>query len=160
MRPGSEVRTDGRGVYRFPPLPPMRLTVTAIAEGWAPELTKIAVSWENPPINFQLKPGKTLRLRFVDDSGNPVPEVSVGIAGWRDGKSLYNHQHPNVLDAKIPVKADRNGVYEWRWAPPDEVEYNFQKEGYEYVRDQPHTADGGLHEVRLARSPSNAGRAD
>jgi hypothetical protein len=40
------------------------------------------------------------------------------------------------------------------------VEYNFQKEGYEYVRDQPYTADGGLQEVRLARSPSNAGRAD
>lgn len=150
--PGSqEVRTDERGAYRFPPLPPMPVTLTVIAQGWAPDLKKTTITSGNPPVDFQLKPGKTLRLRFVDDSGKPVPEVSVGIAGWRGGKSLYTHKHPNVLDTKIPAQADKNGVYEWTWAPPDQVEYSFGKQGYQFVRNQPYSADGVAHEVRLSR---------
>jgi protocatechuate 3,4-dioxygenase beta subunit len=148
--PGSqEVRTDEQGVYRFPPLPPMPAILTVMAQGWAPELKKTTITIENSPVDFQLKPGKTLRLLFVDDSGKPVPEVGVGIAGWRGGKSLYNHKHPNVLDTRIPTKADKNGIYEWSWAPPDQVEYSFGKEGYRYVRNEPYTADGTEHEVKL-----------
>ncbi len=150
--PGSqEVRTDERGVYRFPPLPPMPMTLTVIAPGWAPELKKTTITWENPPVDFQLKPGKTLRLRFADDTGKPIPEVGVGIAGWRGGQSLYNHQHPNVLDTKIPDKADKNGVYQWTWAPPDQVEYSFGKKGYQFVENEPYTADGTQHEITLSR---------
>jgi hypothetical protein len=150
--PGSqEVRTDQRGVYRFPPLPPMPMTVTVIAEGWAPDMKKITITWENPPVDFQLKPGEILRLRFVDQSGKPVPEVSVGIAGWRGGKSLYNHKHPNVLNTKIPVKSDKSGVYEWAWAPADQVEYSYWKEGDWFAQSEPFTADGAQHEVKLSR---------
>ena len=145
----QEVRTDKRGVYRFPPLPPATISLTVMAEGWAPELKKITITRENPPADFQLEPGKTLRLRFVDDSGKPVPEVSVGIEGWRGGKSLYNHRHPNVLTTKIPVKADKNGVYEWKWAPHDQVEYNFGKEGYRPIEADAYRADGQEHEVEL-----------
>ncbi len=150
--PGSqEVRTDAKGIYRFPPLPPMPMTVTVIAKGWAPDQKKITIAWENPPVDFQLKPGKTLRLRFVDGSRKPVPEVAVGIAGWRGGKSLYNHKHPSVLDTQIPVKADKNGIYEWSWAPPDAVEYQFWKEGYPRIKSESQTADGVEHEIQLFR---------
>jgi protocatechuate 3,4-dioxygenase beta subunit len=152
LMPGSqEVRTDQRGVYRFAPLPPMSVSLTVIAPGWAPDLKKAAITFENPTFDFQLKPGKTLRLRFVDAAGKPVPEVGVGIAGWRGGKSLYNHRHPNVLDTKIPVVADKNGVYQWTWAPSDQVQYYFGKQGYQYVESEPYTADGATHEIKLAR---------
>jgi uncharacterized GH25 family protein len=151
MEGSQEVRTDERGIYRFPPLPPMPTTVTVMAEGRAPELKKVAITRENPPVDFQLKPGKTLRLRFVDNSGKPVPEVYVGINGWRGGKSLYNEKHPNVLDTKIPRQADKNGLYEWTWAPEDAVEYGFGKEGYRTIEDQSIIADGRDHEIRLSR---------
>jgi len=147
----QEVRTDKRGVYHFAPLPPATVAVTVMAKGWAPDLKKITITNENPPVDFQLKPGKTLRLRFVDESGKPVPNVFVGIEGWRSAKSLYNHRHPNVLDTKIPVKADKNGVYEWKWAPHDQVYYGFGKEGYRSVEAAPYTADGQEHDVQLRR---------
>jgi hypothetical protein len=99
--------------------------------------------------DFKLWPGKTLKLRFVDESDKAVPEVYVGIQSWRDSRSLYNNQHPNVIDSKIPVKANKNGVYVWTWAPDDSVEYYFSKEGYRYVRES-FVADGRQHEVRLA----------
>jgi hypothetical protein len=150
--PGSqEVRTNEQGVYRFPPLPPMTATLTVMAQGWAPELKKTTISFENAPVDFRLQPGRTLRLRFVDDSGKPVPEVAVLITGWRGGESLYNHQHPNVLDTKIPTKADKNGIYEWTWAPPDRVEFSFWKEGFQHVANVAHTADGAEHVVKLSR---------
>lgn len=130
--PGSqEVRTDASGVYRFPPLPPMPVAVTVIAQGWAPDLKETQITFDNPPADFRLKPGKRLRLRFVDESGKPVPDVGVRIDGWRRIKSLYNDVHPDVLETKIPDCSDKDGIYEWTWAPDDLVEYSFGKEGYQ-----------------------------
>ena len=46
LMPGSqEVRTDERGAYCFPPLPPMRLNITVIAQSWSPEMKKAALTW-------------------------------------------------------------------------------------------------------------------
>ena len=84
----GEVRSDAKGVYRLPPLPPARLTVTVIAQHWAPALRKIEITPDNPAVDFRLQPGKTLRLRFVDDSGKPVPEVYVGIEAAREQVAL------------------------------------------------------------------------
>jgi hypothetical protein len=78
-----------------------------------------------------------------------VPGVGVGIVNWRGGKSLYNNKHSNVLNTKIPVAADKNGLYEWNWGPPDEVMYNFWAKGYRDVQAAPYTADGVEHEVKL-----------
>jgi hypothetical protein len=151
LQTGSqEVRTDKQGVYRFPPLPPGPMTVTVVAQGWAPDLKKIDITPENPPADFQLKPGKRILIRFVDRSGSPVPEVYVGIEGWRGGKSLYNHKHPNVLDTKIPRQADKNGVYEWTWAPDDSVTYSYYKEGYRSLRGESLNA-GHEYKITLSR---------
>jgi len=147
----GEVRTDAKGVYRFPPLPPATITVTVMAEGWAPESRKIAISAANPAADFKLRPGKSLRLRFVDESGKAVPKVYVGIQSWHgSSRSLYNNQHPNVLDSKIPVNADKSGVYLWTWAPGEEVQYYFQKDGYNWASGS-FVADGQEHEVRMSR---------
>jgi hypothetical protein len=75
-----------------------------------------------------------LRLRFVDDTRAAIPGVGVSIDRWRGGQLLYNHKHPNVLDTKIPVVADKDGIDEWAWAPDDEVTFNFYREGYEAAR--------------------------
>jgi beta-lactamase regulating signal transducer with metallopeptidase domain/uncharacterized GH25 family protein/thiol-disulfide isomerase/thioredoxin/Leucine-rich repeat (LRR) protein len=117
-----EVRTDAKGVYLIPTLPPGPMTLTVMAEGSAPDLKKITVTRENPKVDFQLKRGKTIRFQFVDTAGKPISGVRVQIQRWRGGESLYNIKHPNVLDNKIPWNADKNGVWEWTWAPDDPVE--------------------------------------
>ncbi len=90
-----------------PAFPRVRVT----AKG--PEPKAITITRENSNVDFQLKPGKTIRLQFVDSDGKSIPGVYVKIEGWRGGKSLYNIKHPNVHDTKIPDKADKNGVWEW-----------------------------------------------
>ncbi|MGD0517527.1 MAG: carboxypeptidase-like regulatory domain-containing protein [Thermoguttaceae bacterium] len=146
-----EVRTDEKGVYKLPPLPPLTMTVTVMAEGFSPDLRKVTVSREDPKADFKLKPGKKLRIKFVDGAGKPIPQVYVGIESWRGYKSLYNQVHPNVLDTKIPSQADKNGVYEWTWAPGDSVFYNFGKEGYEQIESRGVTANGAEHEIRMSK---------
>ena len=74
-----EVRTNAQGIYRLPALPVGPLTVTVMGEGFAPDLKKIVLAENQPNVDFQLKPGKTVRFRFVDSSGKPVPEVSVWV---------------------------------------------------------------------------------
>lgn len=142
LQQGSqEVRTNAKGRYQFPPLPAGTLNVTVVGAGWAPQQRTVELAPGESTADFALKPGKKLRLHFVDDDGAEIPGVGVGIDSWRGGKALYNHKHPNVLDTKIPVAADNNGLYEWTWAPDDEVTFNFYKEGYRELRNLKFTAD-------------------
>jgi uncharacterized GH25 family protein len=130
-RGSQEVFTDAKGRFQFPPIPLGPTNVTVVAPGWSPEQREIDVGRpDNGSIQFELHPGKKLRIRFVDHEGKVVPEVFVGINRWRGNQALYNHKHPNVVETKVPRQADKDGVYEWNWAPADEVEFSFFKEGY------------------------------
>jgi len=146
----QEVRTDSNGNYRLQPLPHMPLTVTVVAQGWMPELKKTTIAPENPKLDFQLKPGKTLRLRIVDRSGKPIPDAAVGIDGWRGAKSLYNVKHPIVLETAIPRSADNKGIFEWTWAPDDAVQYQFCKQGYQ-LNTKSLVADNTEQIIQLSR---------
>jgi protocatechuate 3,4-dioxygenase beta subunit len=126
----QEVRTDEQGVYRFPPLPPGPVHVTVVAPGWMPDRIKVEIGSSLAPVNFALKPGKKLRIRFVDKAGAAVSRVGVFIRKWRGAESLYNIGHPNVLDTKIPLISDADGIYEWNWAPDSPVEYQFNRDGF------------------------------
>jgi len=144
----QEVRTDADGKYRLPPRATGPLTLTVIAEGWAPDQRKIDLAPANSTADFQLKRGRTTRIRVVDESGAAIPEVSIGIDGWRGNKALYNAVHPNVLTTKIPNKADRNGIYEWTWSPGEAVSYYSYKEGYAQVS---FAAGEGEHLITMRR---------
>lgn len=144
----QEVRTDAEGKYRLPPQPVGPLVVSVVAEGWSPDQRKLDSAAANPTANFQLKPGKTTQIRFIDDSGSAIPKVSVGIHGWRGNNALYNAVHPNVLNTKIPNQADADGVFQWTWSPGDVVSYTFYKEGYSEARL---AAGEGEHVVKMRK---------
>jgi thiol-disulfide isomerase/thioredoxin/uncharacterized GH25 family protein len=126
----QEVRTDERGAYTIPAQPRGETRVTVIAKGWMPETRKVPLAPALRPVDFRLRPGKALRVRFVDRSGKPVPNAYVHIDRWHGSQALYNDQHPNVLDTKVPLHADANGLYEWTWAPDDAVTYSVSQEGF------------------------------
>ena len=145
----QEVRTDDRGRFSLPPLQPGPLTVTVVAEGWAPDLRKVEITRENPTVDFQLARGAKLRFAFVDANGEPIPRVAIGITEWRGGKSLYNHRHPNVLDSKIPYQSDKDGIFEWTWAPNDGVSYQFYRDDNSSIESQVFVADDEEHVITL-----------
>jgi thiol-disulfide isomerase/thioredoxin len=144
-RPQQEVRADEHGVFRFPPLPPGPMRITVVAKGWMPEMRNIEISKGTPAVGFRLKPGKILRIRFVDPSGAPVSRLLMQIHSWRGAESLYNYEHPNVLESNIPRHPDKNGVYEWTWAPDDAVTYQISAGGDFSAPEATFTADDQEH---------------
>jgi beta-lactamase regulating signal transducer with metallopeptidase domain len=149
----QQTRTDANGHYRFPPppLPAGPITVTAVAKGWAPAQKTFNIAPENSSASFQLRPGKTTRIRFVDEAGAAIPEVYVVIVRWRGGNTLYNRGMPSILDTKIPMRADRQGIYEWTWAPDDPVTFIFSKKGFQEIGERSLIAGKEEHVITLRR---------
>ena len=89
-------------------------------------------------MEIKLEPGHPLRIKFSDQAGKPIPNVTVGIGEWRGTEAIFNNQHPNVPDSGIPRQASANGIYEWDWAPADGVNYQIFGVG---IASQQVTAD-------------------
>lgn len=67
---------------------------------------------------------------------------------------LYNHRHPNVLDTGIPYRSNAEGIFEWTWAPSDEVRYDFFKEGMPVgLPDQGVIPEEETQIIRMVRQP-------
>ena len=147
----QQTRTDANGHYRFPPLAAGPITVTTVAKGWAPAQKTFEITSHESSANFQLRPGMTTRIRFVDEAGAAIPEVYVTIERWRNGKTLYNRGMPFIFDPEIPGRADRQGIYEWTWAPDDAVTYVFSKSGFQALRNQSLKGGEGEHVITLRR---------
>ncbi len=102
-----------------------------------------------PSVDFQVQPGKKLRLKFVDAEQRPVPDVSVTITKWRGAESLYNYKHSNVVDVHIPRSANSDAIYEWDWAPDDAVEYRFGADHFA-ATEATIAADDQQHVIELS----------
>jgi hypothetical protein len=114
------VTTDEKGAYRLPKPQVGRLILTVTAPGYAPDLRILSLGKGPVDADFQLEPGRTTRLRVVDQQGQPVPAVKVYADEWRGNRSL------EIAD----VKTDEEGYWQWNDAPADEVNYGFSKEGH------------------------------
>jgi beta-lactamase regulating signal transducer with metallopeptidase domain len=135
--------TNKDGKFRFQAVSPGPLTVTVFAEGWMPEPRAIVVAPRMPSTDFQLKPGKKLRMRIVDRAGKPVPGVAVILGLWRGFNS-----NPYLRELKLPFQADTNGLFEWDWAPDDQLTFDLLKAGYADSVIQVR-ADGGERTVSI-----------
>jgi RNA polymerase sigma factor (sigma-70 family) len=130
----SELATDADGRFRLPALAPGQTTLTVVAPGWAPQLRKVNLRAGLPPQDFEMQPGKPIRLRVVDGAGKPVPRAAVNITGWKGSKSLYSSynlpNHPKMPDTGIQRQADADGVWEWASAPDDPVKLQIWSKGF------------------------------
>ncbi|MES2794150.1 MAG: carboxypeptidase regulatory-like domain-containing protein [Planctomycetota bacterium] len=126
----QEERTDAQGRYLLPALAEGKFTLVVTAPGWAPQMREIDLTSIANQADFQLEKGHLLKLKFVDQSGQPLSKCYVSIDNWRGKKTLYNHKHPNVLETGIPSRSDVAGNYVWDWAPENAVTYSIGARGY------------------------------
>ena len=128
--------TDTDGKFRLPALAPHQETLTVMAPGLAPQMREVDLQVDGPPQDFRMRTGKTIRMRFVDATGKPVPKVSISLMSWRGSEaiqSMHNPNHPKIPDTKIPRRADANGVWEWKSAPDEPVKLHIYESGSERV---------------------------
>jgi beta-lactamase regulating signal transducer with metallopeptidase domain/uncharacterized GH25 family protein/thiol-disulfide isomerase/thioredoxin len=146
----NETQIDASGHYTTKHLMPGSYPITVLAPGFAPQQRTIEVTRDLGKVDFQLEAGNPIRIKIVDQTGNPVPKAYVGIGEWRKTEAIYNEKHPNVPDSGIPRTADDDGMYEWTWAPADGVAYRISAKGYD-AKEVRLVAKQEPHEVVLVR---------
>ncbi len=160
---GHFPQTDADGKYEFTRIGPSpgwpagadpKLTMTAIKPGLAPTMQRVEASRTDPDpvapfqdqqLDFQLKRGRTLRIRVVDAAGQ-------GIAGATVLPNEWNETRPFIVLAKygVPRKTNEDGLWEWTWAPPDDaIEYDAYCSGFMDVREKVIAATEDVNEVTI-----------
>jgi len=150
---GSEypkTTTDENGRYRFAHCKSGPMVLTVVARGWAPDLRQINVHGELGPVDFQLRKGRTLRVRVADKDGNRLPGVWVAPDTWRSHRSLTG--------LGVPRDTNAQGLWVWDWAPDDAVVCDILKRGYMSLRNQSLTARDEEYVLTLHRPLEISGR--
>jgi Carboxypeptidase regulatory-like domain len=116
LRFGDDVRksvTDAAGAYRVIGCEPGEARVVAYAKGRAMEMQDVRIADNMRPVDFQLKPGETVRIRVLDEHGLPIPRARIVIQEWRGPLQDFEFDHMNSL-------TDARGIWQWDEAPHDE----------------------------------------
>lgn len=115
----KSVNCDANGVFGFDNISAGTEIFTVQCAGAAPQIQRVDVGPNMPPIVFNLEPAKTIRARVVDINSVPVEGVYVKVSSWQGFSSL-----------NFDATTDANGFFQWTDAPADEVLFELYKPGY------------------------------
>jgi protocatechuate 3,4-dioxygenase beta subunit len=132
------------GVYRLVGCEPKAVRIVASAKGRAMELKEVSIDPDMGPLDFALKPGGTVRIRVVDEKGQPVPKFRVFFQRWRGPIDYFEFDHVNR-------DADENGVWVWHEAPADELQADINPPKGMSLRLQPLIAREQEYIFRVSR---------
>jgi uncharacterized GH25 family protein len=111
---GAVVIAGGNGVFRREGPKPGQVTIVASAKGRAAQVQHAEIGPGRGPVNFELKPGGTIRVRVLDEQGRPAPKATVFIQAWGGDFDYFQFD-------TAPREADVDGVWEWHEAPTGEL---------------------------------------
>jgi RNA polymerase sigma factor (sigma-70 family) len=115
-----DTTTDADGHFQFAHVAPGELVLTIQAEAYAPELKTLGVNAQTEPLDIRLAPGGTIRIRVVDAAGKPIAGAWVTADTWREHRSI-----------EWTTNTDNEGRCVWTSAPPDVVQFNIGKAGFQ-----------------------------
>jgi hypothetical protein len=111
-------KTDAAGHFHFGGLlikgrsmPPPILTFTS--DNYAPEMVELKPSAGSQTLGVQLKPGKRLHVRLIDQHGDPIKDVTLAADHWRGHRPFR----------RIGFQSDYDGQVVWDHAPDDPITY-------------------------------------
>ncbi|KPJ52406.1 MAG: hypothetical protein AMS16_06410, partial [Planctomycetes bacterium DG_58] len=119
QHPIRRTETDEEGRFRLGRLDERKITVFVNPRDLAPDFKDIEVKIGLEPIEFRLKPGRTLRGRVVDADGKPLPNVLVQPGRWRGRSSVFLH-YP---------RTDEEGRFVCPNMPSGEILFRFSQKG-------------------------------
>ena len=87
--------------------------LTFTSPKYAPEMVDPTAFASGQPLNVELKAGKRLAIRFTDQQGHPVKDVTLAADHW-PGHRPFGH---------IRFQSDDDGQIAWDHAPDDPITY-------------------------------------
>ncbi len=111
---GNDVRkavTGADGTYRLTGAEPGEARIVVSAKGRAIELKQTAIG-RGTNVDFVMPPGRTVRVRVLDEKGHPVPRARIFFQAWRGPFQYFEFD-------SVSQYANKDGVWEWKEAPVD-----------------------------------------
>jgi hypothetical protein len=108
-----EAVTGADGVYQVRGCEPGISAFVASAKGRAMQVQEHWIGPEAAPVNFRLKRGGAVRIRVVDERGNPCPRARLHLLG--------QHRFADFEFDNLNREVGRDGRWEWREAPPEPI---------------------------------------
>jgi hypothetical protein len=111
------VETDEEGRYEFASIPLAEYILTVEADGYAPEQRHVKLRPQSEPQDFQLKPGRLVRSRVVDQEGRGIPGLCVVLNRWHThtdagGNFHWSVENPPWRQVDLKVYKRYSGKYE------------------------------------------------
>lgn len=123
--------TGPDGTYQLNGCEPKLARLVVSAKGRATDMQEVQIDAEMEPVNFQMKPAGKVRVRVVDQQGNPVPKTRIFFQRWRGNFFGYFE-----FDG-VNQYTDEKGVWEWDEAPLDEFQADICPPGGMQLGKQP-----------------------
>lgn len=137
--------TDQRGQFRFAHCKPGRQVLTVVASGWAPEIRTVTLVPPSAPVDFQLKKGRTIRIRVINTEGKPLAGTRIFPNTWRRRRRLTG--------LGVELLTDEEGRWVWDSAPEDAVKLDIFKRGHVNIRRRELATQEKEHVITLNASP-------
>jgi uncharacterized GH25 family protein len=117
------------GAYFLAGCEPRMTRIVVSAKGRALELKEVRIEPDMQPVDFKLKPGGHIRIKVLDEAGNPIPRTRIFFQQWRGRVDYFEFDHVNGY-------ADANGIWEWNEAPLDEIKADISRPNGMQLPDQ------------------------
>ena len=126
-----ETRTDQEGRFEFRRLRSEKRLLGVYALPFAPAMQSVEVKRDMRPLEIRLNHGSVLRVRVVDQTGQPLAGVGAKVNEWPSGI----HSGGDRLPGRWAYpgwewETDAEGRLIWSNAPPEMVLWSFTKGGY------------------------------
>ncbi|MCR9296318.1 MAG: carboxypeptidase regulatory-like domain-containing protein, partial [bacterium] len=133
-----QARTDESGRFVLKNCEPGENVVTVQAVGFAPQIQQVTISENEEPLRFQLSASSKLKVRIVDQQGQPIENATFVVDGWQGYRTLEFRETSN-----------KDGEVVWESAPKDALICDILKSGYMANRNLPLVPGDDVQTVTL-----------
>lgn len=158
MDTSRETRSLADGTFSATGCVPGRTAISVQAKGFAGATVKVNLDDNSAPFDIVLHPGKTLKVRVVDENGNPIPHTQVYYNTFSDNRyDPSDSEKYTVAQVEFRQKTDKEGRVIWDSAPDGDLAFDFTAAGYMRINNVKIPADGAEHVITLNRGLTIAG---
>jgi RNA polymerase sigma factor (sigma-70 family) len=121
--------------------------LTATAKGYAATTINAVVDDSYKEYRLVLKQGTILKMRLVNQKGEPIPKAYAWLDTMRNGSLEFTNKP--LAQVQPNLRTDAEGRIRWNDAPDEDILFDFDAKGYMRMSSVKVAADGEEHTFTL-----------